>query len=84
MFNDFYEESSNERSYALHVVGRIENSSRSRIWIRMDLVTFGEEITMGLYFVPIQKTLVSSLVQFFLLTIKRIEIILKSIIFNML
>lgn len=50
----------------------------------MDLITFGEEITMGLYFVPIQKALVSSLVQFFLLTIKRIEIILKSIIFSML
>lgn len=69
MFNDFYEESSDEWSYTLHVVSGIEYSSGSRIGICMNLVTFREEITIGLYFVLTQETLVSSLIQFFLPTI---------------
>lgn len=52
MFNDFYEESSDERSYTLHVVSGVEYSSRSGIRISMDLITFGEKITIGLYFIP--------------------------------
>lgn len=82
--NYFYKEPRYEWTYAFHIVSRIEYGSRSRVRIRVYLITFGKEIAMSLYFISTYETVVSDLIQFSLFTVQRTEIILKSIFFGVL